>query len=212
MLVEDGVAYFAAGMIDFDGTHVYALDAATGTIRWQNNTSGHLDARRRRGVTCQGEMLLARGEALPGRRQHGFAGGLRRDRRASASTAPPTGNGSTAPRGRELRLVKGSVQVSGQPLYSRTETPVYDRAVEWSDVAVSMANGQLALGPRRQSAGGGWELAARDAGGKTLWSEELPDEPVRWGVAVDAERMLVVLRRGDILCFKPTTSGKDRQP
>ena len=40
VLVEDGVAYAAAGMANYDGTHVYALDAATGKIRWQNNTSG----------------------------------------------------------------------------------------------------------------------------------------------------------------------------
>jgi outer membrane protein assembly factor BamB len=43
VLVEDGTAYFAAGIANYDGTYVYALDAATGRIRWQNNTSGHLD-------------------------------------------------------------------------------------------------------------------------------------------------------------------------
>ena len=35
-------AYAAAGIASWDGTHVYALDAATGKIRWQNNTSGRL--------------------------------------------------------------------------------------------------------------------------------------------------------------------------
>ena len=55
-------AYFAAGITDYDGTHVYAVDAATGKLRWQNNTAGHLDAVSRRGVACQGELLLNDGK------------------------------------------------------------------------------------------------------------------------------------------------------
>ncbi|HNR32091.1 MAG TPA: PQQ-binding-like beta-propeller repeat protein, partial [Candidatus Hydrogenedentes bacterium] len=43
VLVRDGVAYFAAGIIDYDGTYVYAVDAATGALKWVNNTTGHLD-------------------------------------------------------------------------------------------------------------------------------------------------------------------------
>ena len=31
--VDDGIAYFAAGIVNYDGTYVYALDAATGAIR-----------------------------------------------------------------------------------------------------------------------------------------------------------------------------------
>jgi len=32
VLVEDGIAYVAAGIVNYDGTYVYALDAATGRI------------------------------------------------------------------------------------------------------------------------------------------------------------------------------------
>ncbi|GAH67229.1 unnamed protein product [marine sediment metagenome] len=53
VVIEDGVAYFAAGIVNYDGIHVYALDAATGTIKWQNNTSGHLDPEARTGVSVQ---------------------------------------------------------------------------------------------------------------------------------------------------------------
>ncbi|HAA68167.1 MAG TPA: hypothetical protein DCE55_03410, partial [Planctomycetaceae bacterium] len=42
VLARQGVVYAAAGITSYDGTHVYALDAATGKIRWQNNASGHL--------------------------------------------------------------------------------------------------------------------------------------------------------------------------
>ncbi len=60
VLVADGVVYAAAGIASYDGTHVYALDAATGRIRWQNNTSGHLFGEGRvTGVSVQGHLLLA---------------------------------------------------------------------------------------------------------------------------------------------------------
>lgn len=57
--VQDGVAYAAAGIVSHDGTHVYALDAATGRIRWQNNTSGNLIGDKEVvGVSVQGHLLL----------------------------------------------------------------------------------------------------------------------------------------------------------
>jgi outer membrane protein assembly factor BamB len=58
VLVHDGVCYFAAGIIDSDGTYVYALDAKTGELRWQNNSSGHLNEKLRKGVSVQGNLTL----------------------------------------------------------------------------------------------------------------------------------------------------------
>ncbi len=58
VVVKDGVAYCAAGIIDSDGTYVYALDAQTGHLRWQNNSSGHLNEELRKGVSVQGNMTL----------------------------------------------------------------------------------------------------------------------------------------------------------
>jgi outer membrane protein assembly factor BamB/ubiquinone/menaquinone biosynthesis C-methylase UbiE len=59
VLVQDGVAYAAAGVIDYDGTYVYALDAMTGRPRWANMTSGHIDKSLRKGVSAQGVLTLA---------------------------------------------------------------------------------------------------------------------------------------------------------
>ena len=58
VIVKDGVAYFAAGIIDHDGTYVYAVDAKTGHLRWQNNSSGHLNGELRKGVSVQGNMTI----------------------------------------------------------------------------------------------------------------------------------------------------------
>jgi outer membrane protein assembly factor BamB len=38
ILVENGVAYFSAGVFPHDGTFVYALDANTGKLLWRNGT------------------------------------------------------------------------------------------------------------------------------------------------------------------------------
>jgi outer membrane protein assembly factor BamB len=59
VLVEDGVVYAAAGIIDYDGTYVYALDAETGVPKWTNTTSGHLDRQLRKGVSAQGVLTIA---------------------------------------------------------------------------------------------------------------------------------------------------------
>lgn len=59
VLVEDGTVYAAAGIASHDGTHVYALDAITGEIKWQNNSSGHLmTGDTVAGVSVQGHMLI----------------------------------------------------------------------------------------------------------------------------------------------------------
>ena len=59
VLVDRGVVYAAAGVANYDGTHVYALDAETGGIRWQNNTSGRLAGPDSlTGVSVQGHLLL----------------------------------------------------------------------------------------------------------------------------------------------------------
>jgi len=59
VLIQDGVAYAAAGIIDYDGTYVYALDAKIGKPIWANTTSGHLDKLLRKGVSAQGVLTIA---------------------------------------------------------------------------------------------------------------------------------------------------------
>ncbi len=58
VLVHEGIAYAAAGIIDHDGTYVYALDARTGKLIWENNSSGHLNSELRKGVSVQGNLSI----------------------------------------------------------------------------------------------------------------------------------------------------------
>ena len=78
VLVEDGVVYAAAGIASYDGTHVIALDAATGKIRWQNNRSGRMFGEDRvTGVSVQGHLLLHEDRLYMAGGKCRFAGRLR---------------------------------------------------------------------------------------------------------------------------------------
>jgi len=199
--VRGGVAYFAAGMNNFDGTHIYAVRVSDGKIKWQNNSSGHIDAFSRRGVGVQGGILidgttlyLAGGNAVsPGR--YDTATG-----NCMTAVPPP---GSRAPRGRELSLDgRGKIKVSGQPLYSKPSSPVYDGSTKWTNVKVKAPNAALSLARGDK----GWMLIATDRAGKRLWQEPLGGIPVRWGIAVDAAgRIFVTLQSGRVVAI---TGGK----
>jgi outer membrane protein assembly factor BamB len=136
VLVRDGVAYAAAGIVNYDGTHVYALDAATGRIRWQNNSSGHLDPAAFAGVSVQGNMILhedklwlAGGNVVsPG--VYSLADGkclneVNQVHRLANNNVPS----SESPRGSELYLVANQVLVGGQPHYAHPKYKVCDPSV-----------------------------------------------------------------------------------
>ena len=202
VLVDGGTAYFAAGITDYDGTHVYAVNAATGKIRWQNNIAGHLDPVSCRGVACQGELLLHDGKLyMPG----GNSVGLATFDAATGQclTPPPTGMGGSARRGRELNLVGETITVSGQPLYSKPGFPVFDQTNQWAPSVVYAKNAKLTVVDNTAANGPPWMLVARHLSGSgKLWSQPLPAEPVRWGVAVDAQgRVIVALRNGQVRCL-----------
>jgi hypothetical protein len=153
-------------------------------------------------VACQGELLLNDGRLyLAGGNSVGAAA-------FDAATgrylgAMPAGMGGRAPRGRELSLVGGSVAVSGQPLYSVPGAPVYEKVVEWQPMRVQTKNVEL-LCPQQASAKNPQSKIVMLHPGSDVaaWSHPLPAEPVRWGMAVDAQgRVVVALRNGQVLCF-----------
>jgi outer membrane protein assembly factor BamB len=136
VLVEDGIAYVAAGIVNYDGTYVYALDAATGQLKWQNNTSGHLDRQARTGVSVQGHLLLNDGRVY-------LAGG-----NAVSPAIYDTADGkclnqanplrelvqnnlvaSRSPRGWELSLLADQVVACGKPFYAHPRYDVFDNTV-----------------------------------------------------------------------------------
>ncbi len=130
VLVDDGTAYLAAGIVNYDGTYVYAIDAATGKIKWQNNTSGHLDRQARTGVSVQGHQLLYQSKLY-------LASGTSispavydaRDGKCLNDPAPLASCESSSPRGWELSLIADQVVACGKPFYAHPKYEVYDDTV-----------------------------------------------------------------------------------
>ncbi len=136
VLVQDGVAYAAAGIANYDGTHVYALDAATGQVKWRNSASGHLDAAARSGVGVQGHMLLlgdklvlAGGNAVSPAIYDMRTGRCLNDPGNVQNAVNNNVPASLAPRGWELFQIGDGVVCAGKPFYSHPEYDVYDQSV-----------------------------------------------------------------------------------
>lgn len=230
VLVDGGVAYAAAGMFNYDGTYLYALDAESGSIRWQTN-----DATGPTGPGVQGHLLLHDNLLC-------MAGG---------STAPvavfdkTTGNylskvGTAA--GKDLFLVGESIGSSGHPLYWRqedwhiivsVELPVTQGSllVTTEQVAVVKSSSQpdakveslwkvspfhennavaiaqnviLVAGVNRTPEGTTTAglVAVDPASGETKWSQPLPADPVEFGIAVNRfGNILVSLQDGRLVCY-----------
>jgi len=133
---DDGTAYLAAGIVNYDGTYVYALDVVTGKLKWQNNISGHLDPEAHCGISVQGHLLLHDGKLY-------MSGGTSispgvyditdgkclNDTHLLHQKVRNNVTISLSPRGWELFLVADKVVVSGQPYYGDPRYPVYDPSV-----------------------------------------------------------------------------------
>ncbi len=130
VLVDNGVLYAAAGIANYDGTYLYALDAKTGQVKWHNSTSGHLDADARTGVSLQGHLLLYNGKLY-------LAGGSSVSPAVyDAATGRCLNDGrdlpnclSRSPRGWELSLLSNQVIACGKPFYGHPAYGVYDNSV-----------------------------------------------------------------------------------
>jgi len=61
VLVEGDTVYASAGIAHYDGTHVIALDAITGKLKWHNDASGSLNKKVNSGVSMQGSLFMENG-------------------------------------------------------------------------------------------------------------------------------------------------------
>ena len=130
ILIDEDTAYFAAGIVNYDATYVYALDPATGYVKWCNDTSGHLDPEAKVGVSAQGHLLSHAGNLyLAGGNAVSPAMYDERDGRCLNDAAPLANCESTSPRGWELFLVGDRVIACGKPYYSHPDLDVYDHTV-----------------------------------------------------------------------------------
>ena len=180
VLVDKGVAYVAAGLANYDGTHVYALDAESGQIRWQNNGSGHLDAESHTGVGVQGHLLihdgklfLAGGNAVSPAEYDLATGECLNSQSVARVRGASLQMGSTRPRGWELYVVGDGIRVAGKPYYAHPKYPVFDSTVYQQDAVRHGWRLRSRLGQQHQAAvlrqpSGQTALTSREASGARL--------------------------------------------
>lgn len=151
VLVHEGTAYVAAGIVNYDGTHVYALDAASGALKWQNNSSGHLDPDGFSGVSAQGQMMIHQGRLVlaggnvvsPGiyDLQNGHCLNPTNQVHRLVNNNVPS---SESPRGWELYQLEDNLFVSGKPYYAHPDYDVYDGSVFNKTLVASSGNRDFA--------------------------------------------------------------------
>jgi outer membrane protein assembly factor BamB len=178
--IEDrGVVYAAAGISNHDGTHVFALDAMTGKIKWQQHSSAYKDDDQlpMGGVSVQGPLLL-HNDAIH------FASG-NTPPIASFATKDGKFTPSEASRGKDLYVRNGKVLGSGYPLYWRPEDDQFLSTMELETPA-----GLLVLGMPQNNPAGVSELrmAPKNAGpkAKNLWSNPVFQEIAAVAIAKNA--------------------------
>ena len=137
VLVHEGVAYAAAGIIAHDGTHVCAVDARNGTLRWHNGTTGdpinqrwELQAASALGTLtiAKGKLWLAAGNVLA---PVAFDLGTGKARRVPGKRLPEW-NAVVAqkpePAGREVMVFRDRFLLHGGRLLYSGEGPVVTAA------------------------------------------------------------------------------------
>ena len=218
VLVDGGVAYAAGGVADFSLTHVLALDAVTGKVKWRNDDSGHLQGSLGNGVSVQGDLAVASGQLL-------LAGGnqvspavfdLGTGALLSSRELPEKPH---ANRGQEMAVFRGRYLIfGGQLLYSSPDvvaTPAYytirsgeteyrlapgRTAPVWSDKDFVFTNGQKGLTATdadtiEELFKAGLPKPAGGSSGRESLAEALPKERLRWNVPLPpfSETLALVL-------------------
>jgi hypothetical protein len=215
VLVEDGTAYVAAGIINLDGTHVYALDAVTGRIKWQNNTSGHLDPEARIGASVQGHMLIHDGKLyLASGSSFSPAVYDITDGKCLNDPAPLKECRSIHPRGWELFLVGTSVLVGGQPFYGHPDNVVYSldvtrkvfhasngsKDIVWIDNNKIMCFDPIDPGSLDKL----YVESNEESWMENIWLRnfEIPDEPL-WEVDAEGSNAIAICKNAVVLTSSP---------
>ena len=211
VLVEDGIAYVAAGIANYDGTYLYALDARTGALKWHNSTSGHLDADAHTGVSAQGHLLLHDGKLyLPGGTSispavyEAATGRCLNDPEQLAECV------SHSPRGWELSLLGGQVVACGKPFYGHPAYDVYDNTVvnrafmaaagDMSVAWTSNAASQRVMGFREfDRQGFARKMANPGNRFQVVWAKIAPATKPAWSVEFGKAHAMAVCRNAVVL-------------
>jgi outer membrane protein assembly factor BamB len=187
VLVEDGIAYAAAGIANHDGTHLFALDAETGRLRWHNHTSGSLNPENRSGVSVNGHLLmhgqqlyLAGGNMAPVATYDSATGRCLTD-----PSAPKSHTQFTA--GSDLFLVGDQVQAGGPPLHAAARGDY--RMVNQATLQTPIGDLVLAYGPHDGRVALFESEASQQPGTRPRWQAQPLNRVL--GVAITTQTIVI---------------------
>ena len=209
VVVADGLVLCAAGIVDYDGTYVAALDAETGRLVWENATSGNLDKSIGKGISAQGYMTIADGQLW-------MAGGnvispASYDLSSGKYRGPAPLDGSPqSNRGEEIGLFRDRYLICGGRLrYSATSdvvNPGFFTIGRPGGEQVTLAQGRtvpawdeelLVVVPKRGASPVAYEAAAVAAGLDS--GAGLPVQKWRSGVFPDSQAQAVVVTKTSVV-------------
>ncbi|MBN2473833.1 MAG: PQQ-binding-like beta-propeller repeat protein [Pirellulales bacterium] len=225
VLVDEGIAYFSAGIFPGEGVFLYAVDAATGREIWRNDTCGETPQST---ISPQGYLLASRSSLYV---PLGRVSPATFDRRTGRLRAQPPFFGKTVGGTYALLagddLYTGTEEVVGYHSQNRDRFATFAgrRMVVTDKVAYLAANTELAAMDRTGDravrwkapcycadalilaadvlfAGGDGQVVAVNAvTGKQVWQAKV-DRKVK-GLAVADGRLLATTESGKIYCFGP---------
>jgi len=233
VLVDDGVAYFSAGIFPAEGVFLYAVDAVDGSEIWRNDTGGEEPQSK---ISPQGYLLASQSSVYV---PMGRVSPAKFDRRTGRLDVQSPFFGKTV--GGTYALLAGNEVYTGTEEIVGYRTGTRDRFATFAgrkmvvtdEVAYLAGNTELRAMDRKDSksvrwklpcycpdaliladdvlfAGGDTQVIAVDvSNGKQLWEAKV-DRKVK-GLAAADGRLLVSTESGKIYCFGPSDAPQHGQ-
>jgi len=217
VLVDEGVAYFGAGVFPHDGMFVNAIDAASGKRWWRSacygyGFAGHIFSTKKT-LILPTEFKGFHGYQLKYRRSDGSIGSGELDLDVAPHRELLQGRGGVVSEGIRYTCqndhlmawkVKGEHAKGGRkPIWGRRLTGmVLDPrdTIFAGGVVYYAANEYVQTGPNQPATGTGGAIIALDPkDGKKLWATKLPERPHHMAIADG--RLFVSTRQGSIYCY-----------
>ncbi len=229
LVVKDGIVYSAAGIANYDGTYVCALNAESGKEKWVNKSSGTLSEKCGNGVSLQGflyiknnELCFEGGNIYPVTRYdlstgkclnkvHNRVGSPRGNKATVFSAYYPEYNPYISfeynfAKDLSLKyngLIEGRMRRTGFGLYDvkNKKNPKTKWRLNYGIRAAITDNDNIIVVKDDSETSAVTLIRIQD--GKIIWKDLLPGYISKYGItATDKKEVILSLQNGELICYK----------